>query len=120
VFNKKNKDAEIPTRPPEKAPIHGEVHNPPVDEAHFKGAMKHKAPDKDEYTGWKEGPVPNGTFNWGFVVPVGEAGNFYFADFRGDHVELANGRTLMPDKVAFYNNCLTAPPGTPEGAMRTA
>jgi hypothetical protein len=111
MFSKKDKHEEIPNRPPERAKTVSEQHNPPVKE----DAVEKQSPP----TGWHPGPVPNGTFNWGFVVPVGEGGNFYFADFKGDHVELSDGRTLMPDKVAFYNNCLTAPPASPEGAQRS-
>jgi hypothetical protein len=74
---------------------------------------------------WKKGPLPENTWGWGGVVPVGEeaAVGFYFADFRGSCVALvgtdayAHGgpggppKILHADQVAFYDNSLELPPG---------
>lgn len=70
--------------------------------------------------GWKQGPLPPGTWNWGGVVPRGEEpSGFYFADFCGDHVVVQDGggpgtpiphRVLKPEDVAWYNNSLDLPP----------
>jgi hypothetical protein len=73
-------------------------------------AESHDDPD------WKKGPLPQDTWDWGGVVPVGETSGFYFADFCGNHVKIvglpgADGaqRILQPDEVALYNNCLKVP-----------
>jgi hypothetical protein len=68
------------------------------------------------HQGWERGPLPPDTYDWGGVVPVGERlnGGFYFADFRGDHVEIYPGgsavRVLQPHEVAWFNNGLKLPP----------
>lgn len=66
-----------------------------------------------ESCGWRKGPLPPDTYNWGGVVPVGEESpyGFYFADFRGDHVILEDGKNtrLEADQVAWFNNCLELP-----------
>jgi hypothetical protein len=62
--------------------------------------------------GWKKGPMPKNTWNWGGVVPAGQGSyGFMFADFHGDHVILCpSGKRLEPHEVAFYNNSLELPP----------
>ena len=67
-------------------------------------------------TGWRPGPLPPDTYNWGGVVAVGhDTRGFYFADFCGDHVTIVdagspNGvRVLKADEVAWFNNCLELP-----------
>ena len=65
--------------------------------------------------GWKRGPLPPQTWNWGAVVPTGmEAEGFYFADFHGDHVIMSpstqHERRLSASEVAFYNNSIGLPP----------
>lgn len=68
-------------------------------------------------TMWKRGPMPPNTWGWGGVVPKGfeSSTGFYFADFKGDHVEtvstgrMANMRVEAAD-VVWYTNCLTLPP----------
>ncbi len=95
----------------------------PRDPKEFKlTEAKHPAPAHAPVTdenGWFPGPLPSGTFGFGGVVPVGE-GSFRFADFCGDHVKCCpGGMVLLPDMVAFYNNCLTLPPGAPQGTLRT-
>ncbi len=64
---------------------------------------------------WKRGPLPAGTWNWGGVVPFDMKGTgFFFADFKGNHVEIlkADGtiRRLEPHEVIWYNNALDLPP----------
>ena len=62
---------------------------------------------------WKKGPLPKDTYYWGGVVPIGENNNggFYFADFKGDHVEIVQtGRVLQADEVAWYDNSLELAP----------
>lgn len=68
---------------------------------------------------WQKGPLPPGTYNWGGVVPTSGAGDgFYFADFKGDHVEIVDtDRTtphavwsLKPDEVAWFDNSIELPP----------
>lgn len=75
-----------------------------------------------EHDHWKKGPLPADTWMWGGVVPVGEeSGGFYFADFKGDTVEIVGcgePRTLKADEVAYYANCLTLPPCCPKSATR--
>jgi hypothetical protein len=70
--------------------------------------------------GWKQGPLPPGTFWWGGVVPVGEeSGGFYFADFHGDHVKICPGdRVLKADEVAWFNNALDLPPKPVAGSRK--
>ena len=75
------------------------------------------------HEGWKAGPLPPNTWNWGGVVPKGEdtGSGFYFADFHGDHVVLVGiepVRTLKADEVAYYNNALCLPPCCKEGEQR--
>jgi hypothetical protein len=72
---------------------------------------------------WQKGPLPPDTWNWGGVVPVGEKGGFFFADFQGDHVTIVPdsntyGRTLQAHEVAWYDNSLTLPPDVSTGAQR--
>jgi hypothetical protein len=83
-----------------------------------------------EACGWRKGPLPKDTYNWGGVVPVGvELGyGFYFADFAGDHVKIDHverndagvmvwsTKRLEADQVAWWNNCLELP--THFGAKR--
>lgn len=67
---------------------------------------------------WKKGPLPENTWNWGAVVPVGvsASGGFFFADFCGDHVKIVGGggqyenRTLKAHEVEWYDNSITASP----------
>lgn len=64
---------------------------------------------------WKKGPLPAGSYNWGGVVPTDGSGGggFYFADFKGDHVELVGldpPRALKADEVKWYDNSLELPP----------
>lgn len=64
--------------------------------------------------GWKEGPLPPNTWNWGGVTEKGDHphNGFLFADFHGDHVQVAypdNGKHLTPDQVGWYNNCIELP-----------
>ncbi len=68
---------------------------------------------------WKPGPLPPDTWGWGGVVPVGEETGygFYFADFKGNSVEILGGkegsnRVLTPTEVAYYDNSLELPPHT--------
>jgi hypothetical protein len=64
--------------------------------------------------GWRKGPLPPGTWDWGGVVPHGEdmGRGFYFADFHGDHVKLVrDGRRLEPHEIKWWNNALSLPPG---------
>lgn len=64
-------------------------------------------------SGWRAGPMPSGTWNWGGVVPAGEdlGGGFYFADFHGDYVQLVpNGKRIDAKDIAYYNNSLDLPP----------
>jgi hypothetical protein len=77
-----------------------------------------KCPEKEEVlidTGWREGPLPKDTYNWGGVVIAGSEGpGFYFADFRGDHVialgaDNGKDRVLQPHEVKYYNNTITLP-----------
>jgi hypothetical protein len=71
--------------------------------------------------GWKQGPPPPNTWNWGGVVlhPVGKTGGFFFADFCGNYVKVFDGtdpikgRRVEPYDVAWYNNCLDLPPIRP-------
>lgn len=59
---------------------------------------------------WKKGPMPAGTFNWGGVVTKDcPKGGFYFADFRGDHVLLNDGRRIEAADVVLYDNELEVP-----------
>lgn len=65
-----------------------------------------------ESCGWKKGPLPAGTWQWGGVMVHGESTmGFHFADFKGDHVLLfdKNNRRVEAWEVAFYNNSLTLP-----------
>lgn len=64
---------------------------------------------------WKKGPLPENTYGWGGVVPVGmgqAAGGFYFADFCGDHVRVVDdsGSKLKPHEVEWYDNSITVAP----------
>lgn len=61
--------------------------------------------------GWKPGPLPPETWNWGGVVKKGDdPQGFYFADFHGDYVVLLhNNERLEADQVAFYNNGIKLP-----------
>jgi hypothetical protein len=65
--------------------------------------------------GWKQGPLPPNTFNWGGVVKAGDnpRTGFYFADFKGSSVEIHKGdgttEKLEPHQVGWFNNCLTMP-----------
>jgi hypothetical protein len=61
---------------------------------------------------WLKGPLPEGTWNWGGVVPVDSKGwGFHFADFHGDHVTICPGeKRLEANEVLYYNNALDMPP----------
>ncbi len=70
--------------------------------------------------GWKEGPLPPNTWNWGGVVEKGEHphNGFFFADFQGDHALIVVTSSddsptypmeLKADEVGWYNNCLELP-----------
>jgi hypothetical protein len=72
---------------------------------------------------WKRGPLPKGTYHWGGVVPKGVSNGFYFADFKGDSVDVlytdgSMPRTLNPDEVEWYDNALELPPDALGGASR--
>jgi hypothetical protein len=65
--------------------------------------------------GWHQGPLPNGTFNWGAIVEKGmsPSAGFMFADFRGNHV-IAYGAGEEPfrmeaDQIGYYNNGILHP-----------
>jgi hypothetical protein len=65
--------------------------------------------------GWKKGPLPAGTFNWGGVQIKGMTRGFLFADFRGDHVavfDFKGERRVEASDVTWWNNCLDLPPGS--------
>lgn len=70
-------------------------------------------PITHEDCGWKKGPLPPNTFNWGGVIPVGDdiKFGFFFADFKGNHVILVDGQNtrLEAHQVGWYNNCLELP-----------
>jgi len=64
-------------------------------------------------SGWKKGPLPANTWQWGGVMLQGEGTNsLWFADFCGDHVKLF-GRKDKPRaearEIAYYNNSLVSP-----------
>jgi hypothetical protein len=61
---------------------------------------------------WKKGPLPPNTWNWGGVVPAGDDpfDGFSFADFCGDHVDMAGGGTLKANEVGWYDNSIELPP----------
>lgn len=73
---------------------------------------------------WQRGPLPPDTFGYGGVVPIGQKGHgFSFAEFAGDHVNLAGAcgvpevaTVLEPEAVAWWNNCLKMPPPPEPGA----
>lgn len=60
---------------------------------------------------WKKGPLPPGTYHWGGVVVEGNdpKSGFHFADFKGNHVVLADKTRVEAHDVAFWNNSLTFP-----------
>lgn len=64
--------------------------------------------------GWRKGPLPPDTWQWGGVVlhkfdtPHGYKA-FFFADFCGDHVKLQDGQVVKPDEIAWWNNDITLP-----------
>lgn len=61
---------------------------------------------------WTKGPLPANTWNWGGVCKVGlnPSDGFYFADFKGDSVELVpSGEILKADEVGWFCNCLVLP-----------
>lgn len=74
--------------------------------------------------GWKVGPLPPGTYNWGAIVTVDMAasypadnyqGGMLTADFCGDHVRvgsMAEYDRYEPDQIAYYNNSLMLPKKT--------
>lgn len=67
----------------------------------------------DDSSGWKRGPLPPNTWNWGGVVLRGmnPAQGFLMADFAGDHVKLyPSGKVVKAEDVDWYNNSLTLPP----------
>ena len=65
--------------------------------------------------GWKKGPLPPNTWQWGGAIPQPGQGDmgFYFADFKGDHViinpDTPNAKRVEAWEVAFYCNCLEIP-----------
>ena len=63
--------------------------------------------------GWKQGPLPHGTYGWGGVVEVGNdpKNGFMFADFMGDKVLLTDGKKLSQNEIGYYNNSLNLPVG---------
>lgn len=66
--------------------------------------------------GWKPGPLPPDTYNWGGVTTADAAGGFYFADFCGDHVMCpgadpdGTAKRVEAADVVLFNNSLTLPP----------
>ena len=65
-------------------------------------------------SGWKEGPLPPGTWNWGGVVTkeITEQHSlgFFFAGFNGDHAVLAhNNQSVRAEDVVLYNNSIELP-----------
>ncbi len=71
---------------------------------------------KYDMKGWKEGPLPPNTYNWGGVTEKGEHPHdgFNFADFCGDHVKISGvegsfNTVIKADEVGWYNNCLELP-----------
>jgi hypothetical protein len=70
--------------------------------------------------GWHKGPLPPNTWGWGGVVPhEGDTGTgFFFADFKGDSVEVVGyGKTLKAHEVKYWNNDLGLPPESVSRAM---
>lgn len=65
--------------------------------------------------GWKHGPVPAGTYNWGAVVtkdclsPAGQPGAIKFAGFNGDHAVLSDGSRIDASDVILFNNSIEIP-----------
>lgn len=83
--------------------------------------MKHPSIASKCGDGWKDGPLPAGTYGWGGVVPhdsvlpglkLSTEGGFLFADFCGDHVRVVGHDqpvSLHPNDVRKYNNSLMLP-----------
>jgi hypothetical protein len=62
---------------------------------------------------WLPGPMPANTWGWGGVklIEQGSTTGFYFADFKGDHVLINNGKKRIdPHDVAYFDNSITLPP----------
>lgn len=64
---------------------------------------------------WKKGPLPEGTYQWGAVVPHDlEGPGFFFADFLGDAAGIwkpdGTRRTLEAWEVKYYDNSIEMPP----------
>jgi hypothetical protein len=62
--------------------------------------------------GWKKGPLPAGTYNWGGVQIKGMSSGFLYADFRGDHGITDSRMRFEARDVVWWNNCLDLPPGS--------
>lgn len=75
-------------------------------------------PRRDDLQGWKMGPLPAGTHQYGAVVLYGPDGKpekgFHWADFRGDRVLIPDVghygvKEIKPKEVAFFTNPIVFP-----------
>lgn len=82
------------------------------DRARVKAVEERAVPPLALENGWKRGPLPDNTWDWGAVVLVGQRSNgFYFADFYGKYVLIdidGKKRRIEPVDVLYYNNSLKA------------
>ena len=83
------------------------------DRARVKAVEERAVPPVALEDGWKRGPLPDNTWDWGAVVLVGQrSSGFYFADFYGNYViiDIDGGkRRIEAIDVQYYNNSLKAP-----------
>lgn len=73
-------------------------------------------PRKDDFQGWKFGPLPADTYHYGAIVLVGEdAKGFEFAEFKGDYALIKDSaghygvKQIKRDQIAYFNNSIVFP-----------